>query len=114
MIERAGNSNSLPLATGEADATVADDRLQSLRLRFDDVLQSSELDRFSHLLDIDPIIRNAKCDVSRNRIIADIETLWNVPDIPPPSRYVLANVSIIDPNCACIVRIHPANQYYVI
>src|ERR1700724_2131292 len=92
MIERTRNADSLALAAGETYTTITDHRSHTIALRSDHRIKACKVNSTLYRSHIDFAVGNSESHVTHNRIVPQVNTLWDVPDSLAPNGKVLPNV----------------------
>src|ERR1700734_2331250 len=110
MIERTRNAYSLALAAGETYTPVADQRFHAVALRADHRIEASKLNSTLYRSHIDFAVGNSESHVTHNRIVPQVNTLWDVPDSLAPNGKVLPNVLTVHLDAAVKLREEAKNK----
>ena len=81
MVKRARKTDALPLAAGKSDTTFPDVRVETIaQFRFNNVEYLRHVASFAQARSIHLIVRQAKRDIARDRIVDEKNVLWHITD----------------------------------
>src|SRR6185312_2276452 len=96
VIQCAGDSHTLALAAGYANAALSDERIQAQRERADEHVKLGLRNRSPYRCIIDLRIRESERDVTTQGIVREVDTLRNVTDPSLPVPYARLDIDSID------------------
>ena len=89
-VEGTGDADALPLATGQANAALADSGLVAVRERGHEVVDAGSAGGFFDSFQVDFFRWDRKCDVLRDARVGEKDRLRHMGDMPPPGLDVAA------------------------
>src|SRR5205807_7571306 len=89
MVKRARKTDALPLAAGKSDTTFPDVRVETIaQFRFNNVEYLRHVASFAQARSIHLIVRQANCDIARDRIVDEKYVLSHITEqILPRALY---------------------------
>src|SRR5689334_18817824 len=84
VVERPGDADALSLATGQANASLADQRVEAHGLLLDEFSKLRGVDGGPKLGFIDRVVGDAERDVTPERIVGQIDRLRDIPNLSLP------------------------------
>src|ERR1700728_4585258 len=110
MIERTRNTDSLALAAGETYTTITDQRFHTVALRSDHRIKARKMNSTLYRSHIDFGVGNSESHVTHNRIVPQVNTLGDVPDLLAPNGKILPNVVTVHLDAAVKLRKEAKNK----
>src|SRR5215475_9609571 len=81
MVKRAREADALALPAGKTNTTLPHDRIKAVtQFRFNKIEDLCNCAGFAQSRRVDLVIRQAKRDVARDRIVYEKDVLWHVTD----------------------------------